>query len=109
MRRAVRLLLLAVVAGGILFLFVLPGRTWLSQGRAMSQAQHRVSVLSRENQDLRNRIAELQHRATIEQIARSQYGLVPPGWTAYGIVLPEATTTTTTTVPPAPPTTTAKH
>jgi cell division protein FtsB len=74
----------------------------------MTQAQHRVSVLSRENQDLRNRIAALQHPATIEQIARSQYGLVPPGWTAYGIVLPEATTTTTT-VPVAPTTTTPRH
>jgi hypothetical protein len=92
------------VVGGILFLFVLPGRTWLSQGRAMSRAQHRVSVLSQENRDLRKRITELQNPANIEQIARSQYGLVPPGWTAYGIVLPEATTTTTT-VHPAPPTT----
>jgi cell division protein FtsB len=104
MRRAVRALIVAVVVGGILFLFVLPGRTWLSQGRSMSQAQHRVSVLAQENRDLRNRIKELQNPANIEQIARSQYGLVPPGWTAYGIVLPAATTTTTT-VPVAPPTT----
>jgi cell division protein FtsB len=103
MRRAVRLLLLAVVLGGVVFLFVLPARTWLAQSRAMSQAQHRVSVLSQENKDLGNRITQLQDPATIEQIARSEYGLVPPGWQAYGIVPPTATTTTTT-VPPAPST-----
>ncbi len=38
MRRAVRLALLAVVVGGIVFLFVLPGRVWLAQGRASSKA-----------------------------------------------------------------------
>ena len=102
MRRAVRLLLVAVVIGGIGFLFVLPARTWLAQGHAMSQAQHRVSVLQQENQVLRNRITQLQNPATIEEIARSQYGLVAPGWQAYGIVPPTATTTTT--VPEAPPT-----
>ena len=102
MRRAVRALLLAVLLGGIVFLFVLPARTWLSQGRATSQAQHRLSVLTQENQELHNRIAQLQNPATVEQIARSEYGLVSPGWTAYGLVLPEATTTT---VPPTPPTT----
>jgi cell division protein FtsB len=94
MRRAVRILLAAVAVGGVLFLFVLPARTWLEQGRAMSQTQRRSSVLSRENQELARRVAQLQTPAYLKQIARQQYGLVMPGEQAYGILLPTATTTT---------------
>ena len=99
MRRAVRALVIGVVGGGMLFLFVLPARTWLAQGRAMSQAQHRISVLSQENQELTTKAAQLQTPAYIEQIARSEYGLIKPGEQSYGIVLAPVTTTT---VPPAP-------
>ncbi|HVA73959.1 MAG TPA: septum formation initiator family protein [Acidimicrobiales bacterium] len=97
MRTAVRALLVAVVAGGILFLFLLPGRTWLEQSRAMSAAQRRASVLAQENAALTNRVNQLHNTAYIEQVARQQYGLVMPGEKAFGILLPEATTT----VPPA--------
>jgi cell division protein FtsB len=104
MRRAVRILLVAVTVGGILFLFVLPGRTWLSQGRATSTAQHRASVLSQENQALIKRAAQLQSAAYVEQIARAEYGLAMPGEHSYTILLPEATTTTSlpATSNPAP-------
>lgn len=97
MRSAVRALLVAIVAGGVLFLFLLPARTWLEQSHAMSAAQRRVSVLSRENAALTNRVKQLHNTAYIEQVARQQYGLVLPGEKAFGILLPEATTT----VPPA--------
>jgi cell division protein FtsB len=97
MRRAVRALLVAVVVGGIVFLFVLPGRTWLEQGRAMSKAQSQVSALSQENQTLTKRAADLQSTNYVEQLARQEYGLVMPGEKAYGILVPA--TTTTTTVP----------
>lgn len=93
MRTAVRALLVAVVAGGILFLFLLPARTWLEQSHAMSAAQRRVSVLSQENAALTNRVNQLHSTAYIEQVARQQYGLVMPGEKAFGILLPEATTT----------------
>ena len=96
MRAAVRLLLVVVVAGGILFLFLLPGRTWLEQSRAMSAAQRRAAVLAQENAALSNRVTQLRSTAYIEQVARQQYGLVMPGEKAFGILLPEATTT----VPP---------
>ena len=92
-----RLLLVAIVAGGILFLFLLPGRTWLDQSRAMSAAQRRASVLAQENAALSNRVNQLRSTAYIEQVARQQYGLVMPGEKAFGILLPEATTT----VPPS--------
>jgi cell division protein FtsB len=97
MRAAVRILLVVIVAGGILFLFLLPGRTWLEQSRAMSAAHRRAQVLAQENAALSNRVAQLRNTAYIEQVARQQYGLVMPGEKAFGILLPEATTT----VPPA--------
>jgi cell division protein FtsB len=95
----VRLLLAVVVLGGIGFLFVLPGRTWLQQGRAMSIAQHRVSVLAQEDKDLSIRASQLQSPAYVEQLARQEYGLVMPGEKAYAIIPPLATTTTTAPPP----------
>ncbi len=88
-------MLVAVVVGGIVFLFVLPGRTWLEQGRAMSKAQSQVSALSQENETLTKRAADLQSTAYVEQLARQEYGLVMPGEKAYGILVPAPTTTTT--------------
>ena len=103
MRRAVRILLVVVAVGGLLFLFVLPGRTWLAQRSAMSAAQRRLELLTQENAELAKQAAQLRNAAYVEQIARQQYGLVMPGEKAYGI-LPPTATTTTTTVPAAVPT-----
>lgn len=100
MRRAVRTLLVVVALGGLLFLFILPGRTWLQQRRAMGTAQHRVQLLQSENAALAKRAAQLQNAAYVEQIARQQYGLVLPGERSYGILPPTATTTTTSTTVP---------
>jgi cell division protein FtsB len=96
MRTAVRALLVAVVVGGILFLFVLPARTWLEQGKAISTARHQAQVLSQENQVLTKRSSQLQSSGYVEQIARQEYGLIMPGEQAYNILLPMARTTTTT-------------
>jgi cell division protein FtsB len=94
MRRAVRLLLLAVTLAGIVFLFVLPARIWLAQDRAASVAERQHSVLSKENAALTKQVAQLQSNAYIEQVAREEYGLVMPGEHAYDI-LPPATPPTT--------------
>jgi cell division protein FtsB len=102
MRRAVRTLLVVVALGGLLFLFILPGRTWLQQRRTMSSAEHRLQVLQTENSALAKRAAQLQNSAYVEQIARQQYGLVRPGERSYGILPPTATTTTTPTTVPGP-------
>jgi cell division protein FtsB len=102
MSRAVRVLLAAVAVGGIVFLFVLPGRTWLAQGHATDVARRQDAALSQENAALGKRVAELQNTAYIEQIARQQYGLIMPGEQAYGILLPTAAPTTTTSPPPKP-------
>src|SRR5262249_47236119 len=100
MRRAVRILLVAVAVGAIVFLFVLPGRTWLAQGRASENAHRQDEALSQENPALAKRGAQFPNKAYIEQIARQQYGLVMPGEQAYGILLPSAAPTTT--APPQP-------
>ena len=104
MRRAVRILVVVVALGGLLFLFILPGRTWLQQRSAMSAAEHRLQVLNAENRALTKKAQQLQNAAYVEQIARAQYGLIRPGEQAYGILPPVATTTTTTapttTLPP---------
>ena len=97
MRRAVRALVVAVALGGILLLFVFPGRTWLSQAQATDKARRQLSTLTQENAALTKRAAQLQNSAYIAQIARQEYGLVLPGEQAYGIL--PAPTTTTTTVP----------
>ena len=104
MRRAVRILVVVVALGGLLFLFILPGRTWLQQRSAMSAAERRLQVLNAENRALTKKAQQLQNAAYVEQIARAQYGLIRPGEQAYGILPPVATTTTTTapttTLPP---------
>jgi cell division protein FtsB len=94
MRRAVRILLVTLVVGGLVLLFVLPGRTWLAQRSASRQDHQRLAVLNRENAELARRAALLQNPAYVEQIARSEYGLVLPGQRSYGILPPTATTTT---------------
>lgn len=96
MRRKVRALLVVVAIGGLVFLFVLPGRTWWQQKSAISGTQHQLSVLTKENRVLQEKAAQLQDASYIGQIAREQYGLVEPGQKAYGIIPPQATTTTTT-------------
>ena len=102
MRRAVRTLLVVVALGGLLFLFILPGRTWLQQRSAMSGAERRLNALNAENAALARRAAQLQDPAYVQQIARQQYGLVLPNERSYGILLPTVTTTTTTTIPGVP-------
>jgi cell division protein FtsB len=102
MRRAVRVLLAAVAVGGVVFLFVLPGRIWLAQQRNTAAAERQQAALARENAALTKRVAQLQNTAYVEQIARQQYGLVMPGEQAYDILPPPATTTTTVPTPPAP-------
>ena len=103
MRRAVRLILVAVTLGAVVFLFVIPGRTWMSQRSSTAAAERRIRILSTENRALTTKVGQLHDPAYLEQLARQQYGLVMPGEAAYGI-LPAVVTTTT--LAPAPPTTT---
>jgi len=97
-RARLALFLLAMV--GILFVFVFPTRSYLSQRRQVSSAQHDVDVLREQNDKLQAQATQLQTPAAIEQMAREQFHRVFPGEQVYNVV-PEATPsgTSTTTVP----------
>lgn len=84
--RILGLLLVSVVVAALMFLFVLPGRTYLAQRQSLASAQTRVKVLSDENASLRQQAAKLQTDAEIERLARQQYGLVKPGEQAFAIL-----------------------
>ncbi|HSS09797.1 MAG TPA: septum formation initiator family protein [Acidimicrobiales bacterium] len=96
-RRHLGLLLASVVLVGLLFLFVLPARTYLSQHNNLSAAATRMKVLSAENAKLEQRVKQLQTDAEIERLAR-QYGLVKPGEQAYALLPPKQPAP-----PPTPP------
>jgi cell division protein FtsB len=91
-RRIVWLIFASVLLVAGLFLFVLPGRTYLTQRRSLDAATVRERVLSSENAKLAQRIQQLQTDAEIERLARQEYGLVKPGEQAYAILPPRQTT-----------------
>jgi cell division protein DivIC len=93
--RVLGMLLASVVFVGVLFLFVLPGRTYLAQRRTLAAAETRVRVLSRATVELQQRAQQLQTDAEIERLARQQYGMTKPGEVPYAILPPQQ--------PPAPP------
>jgi cell division protein FtsB len=84
-RRAAWLLLVSVTAAGVLLLFVFPGRTLLTQNREIAVVTQRINALDRENAALRQREAQLDDPAQIEQLARERFGLVLPGQQAFAI------------------------
>ena len=93
---------LALVA--ILFVFYFPTRSYLSQRRSVSTAQHDVDVLRAQNDKLQAQAIQLQSPADIERMARDQFHYVFPGEQVYDVVPgvstppaePAPTTSTTT-------------
>ena len=98
LRRAVWPVLVTVVLVGFLFVAVFPTRAWVSQQRAIGDAEERLDVLDEQNGLLEERIAALHDDEEIERLAREQYNLVRPGEEAYA-VLPPAPTDTPATIP----------
>jgi cell division protein FtsL len=89
---------------GVLYLFLYPARTYLQQKQTINTTSQQIALLKGENAKLAAEQAALHNNATIEQLARSQYGLVLPGQKAYAIVPPADTPTTTVPQPAkAPP------
>ena len=101
MRRSLWPFVLALAAVGVLFLFVFPARTYLSQRQQLAAATARVKVLATENGRLTDEASKLHNDAEIERLAREQYGLVRPGEEAYAI-LPSPPPPTTVPPPPVP-------
>lgn len=79
---------LSVVLIGFLFAFYFPTRTWLSQRRQTSSAEARLSAIRAANDKLARRVHALNQPATIQKLARSQYGMVEPGEKAYVLLPP---------------------
>jgi cell division protein FtsB len=87
MRLAVKIVLVLLVLGGAMYLFVFPARAYLAQKQEIAAEEHTVAVLRAEDSKLSSQSSALRDGATIEQIARQQYGLVKPGQQAF-MVLP---------------------
>jgi cell division protein FtsB len=87
MRLAVKIALVLLVLGGAMYLFIFPARTYLAQKQSIAAEEQTVAVLKAEDSKLSAQRSALQDAATIEQIARQEYGLVEPGQQAF-MVLP---------------------
>jgi cell division protein FtsB len=101
MRRAVRLLLLAMIAVGVLLLFVCPFRTLVDQRHQITSTQRQITALTKADDQLAARIKSLKSPSQIEQIAHQDFGLVMKGQQSYTIIptSPPTTAAPATTVP----------
>ena len=95
-----RIALIALAVAAILFVFVFPTRSYLSQRRHVAAAAHDVAVLQRQNEALAAEAARLRSNAEIERMARRQFNMVFPGEQVYRVMPAPAAGTTTTTVAP---------
>jgi Septum formation initiator len=73
----------------VVFLFVLPTRTYLGQHNAINQAASQIATLKRQDRALERQAANLQNPSEIARIASLDYGMVKPGQPAT-VVLPSA-------------------
>jgi cell division protein FtsB len=83
--RLLGLVLGSIGLAAVLFLFVLPSRTYLAQRHSLSAVETQLQVFRAQNAKLAAEAAQLQSDADIERIARQDYGLVKPGEKAYVI------------------------
>jgi cell division protein FtsB len=90
-----------VVVIGLLFVVVFPLQSWFDQRSSIDASERRLEVLQRERVKLEAEARRLRSDSTVEQIARSRYGMVKPGEQPYAVV-PESGSTTSTTLPSAP-------
>ncbi len=79
----------SIVVAGLMFAFYFPTRTWLHQRSRTAASRHQLAELDAANRQLARRVAALKDPATIERLARANYGLVRPGEKAY-VLLPPA-------------------
>jgi cell division protein FtsB len=81
-----RIAVLSLVLVAILFLFVFPTRSFLSQRNQISDAQQDLAVLREQNARLEKEAARLQTDAEIERLAREDYQMVRPGEQAWAVI-----------------------
>ncbi len=84
--RRVAPLVVIVSVLGLLVVTVTPFRSYLDQRHRTRVVEAQLSSLDKRNQELANQVARLQTPAEIERQARSQYGMIRPGETAYAVL-----------------------
>ena len=99
----VRATVASLILVGILFAFVFPTRTWLTQRAKSADAQSQLTLLREQTTKLEREAETLRSDQEIERVARERFGLVMPGEQAWAVVPTPTTTTTTTTPPPTTP------
>jgi cell division protein FtsB len=105
----VRVLLGAMAAVALLFVFVFPARTLLAQRQQTEKERSELELLNEQSRKLEEESRRLQSDAEVERMAREQYGFVYPGEHPYVVVPPPttapppaSTTSTPATTGPAP-------
>lgn len=83
--------LVGVVGGSVAVLAALgigvfPSRAFVDQRAEVREAEHRLDVLHEQNEQMADRLEELNTPAAIERLAREQYNLVRPGEEAYSVL-----------------------
>ncbi len=101
-RVLVRVILGAMAAVALLFVFVFPARTLLAQRQKTEKERSELQLLNEQSRKLEEEARRLQSDAEVERMAREQYGFVYPGERPYVVVPPPTTT------PPPPTTSTTK-
>jgi cell division protein FtsB len=86
MRLAVKIFSVVMVFVGVGYLFFNPVRTYLGVKSEIAAQERTVSVLQAEDSKLSHEKAALQQPATIERLARQDYGLVMPGQQAFQVL-----------------------
>jgi cell division protein FtsL len=98
--RPATMALAALTLVAVLFLFVFPTRSYLSQRKDVGDARRDVTVLQQQNEKLAREAQRLQSQQEIERLARDQFHMVFPNEDAYSVIpAPDPATTTTTTAP----------
>jgi cell division protein FtsB len=99
----VYIVLASLLVVALLFVFVFPTRSYLSQRHDLAQAESRLELLRSQRKQLEREAKKLGTDAEIERLAREKYHLVKPGEQAY-VVIPSDPAPPATTTTAAPPT-----
>ncbi|MGD0381276.1 MAG: septum formation initiator family protein [Acidimicrobiales bacterium] len=85
-RRARSMLIGAIVLAGVVLLTSFPIEGLLTQRSALSGAAHELSTVQAENNSLARQVSDLRNPATVNAIARLDYGFVPKGQRVFDIL-----------------------
>jgi cell division protein FtsB len=88
-----------VVLLGLVFVTVLPVRSYLQQRRDVSRAEAALAALEADNRALQERVAELGTNEALEELARARLNLVHEGEEAFALLPPQFPTDLPTIFP----------